>query len=102
LIILNTAYIDPVIKFNDEQVEIVEYHKHLGVTFSSDGKWTNHINNIIKSSMKQLKALRKLKCILTSKSLSNIYLTCIRPLLKYACEVWDGCCEREVERLEKV
>jgi len=50
--------------------------------------------------MKQLKALRKLKWILSSKILSNIYLTFIRPLLKYACEVWDGCCEREVETWE--
>jgi hypothetical protein len=35
--------------------------KHLGVTFSSDGKWTNHINDIIESSMKQINALRKPK-----------------------------------------
>ena len=102
LIISNTAYIDNVIKFNDEQVEIVECHKHLGVTFSSGGKWTNHINNIIESSMKQINALRKLKYILSSKSMSNIYLTFIRLLLEYACEDWDGCCEREIERLEKV
>jgi hypothetical protein len=77
LIISNTAYIDPVIKFNDEQVEIVECHKHLGVAFSSDGKWTNHINNIIESSMKQINALRKLKYILSSKNfvkyLSDFY-----------------------------
>ena len=102
MIISNTGYIDPVIKFNDEQVEIVECHKHLDVTFSSDGKLTNHINNIIESSMKQINALRKLTYILSSKNLSNIYLTFIRHLLEYACEVWDGCCEREVERLEKV
>ena len=51
--------------------------------------------------MKQINALRNLKYILSSKSLSNIYLTFIRPLLEYACEGWDGC-ESEVERLEKV
>ena len=39
--------------------------KHLGVTFSSDGKWTNHINDIIESSMKQINALRKPKYILS-------------------------------------
>jgi hypothetical protein len=26
----------------------------------------------------------------------------IRPTLEYACEVWDGCFEREVANLEKV
>jgi hypothetical protein len=33
--------------------------------------------------------------------LSNIYLTFIRPVLEYACEVWDGCYERDIEKLEK-
>jgi hypothetical protein len=46
LIISNTGYIDPVIKFNDEQVEIVECHKHLDVTFSSDGKPTEDIASL--------------------------------------------------------
>jgi hypothetical protein len=34
--------------------------------------------------------------------LSNIYLTFIRPVLEYACEVWDGCYERDIEKLEKI
>jgi hypothetical protein len=53
---------------------LLDPSQQLGVTFSSDGKWTNHINNIIESSMKQINALRNLKYILSSKSLSNIYL----------------------------
>jgi hypothetical protein len=32
--------------------------------------------------------------------MSNIYLTFIRPVLEYACEVWDGCYERDIEKLE--
>jgi hypothetical protein len=34
------------IRFNDESVELVDNHKHLGVTFVSDGNWTVHIENI--------------------------------------------------------
>jgi hypothetical protein len=29
------------IRFIDESVELVDNHKHLGVTFVSDGNWTN-------------------------------------------------------------
>jgi hypothetical protein len=33
----------------------------------------------------------ELKFILSKQVLLNIYLTFIRPVLEYACEVWDGC-----------
>jgi hypothetical protein len=46
--------------------------------------------------------LRKLKFTLSNQTLSNIYLTFIKPTLEYACEVWDGCFEREVAKLETV
>jgi hypothetical protein len=77
-------------------------HKHLGVTFVSDGNWTAHIENIARSALKQVNVLRKLKLILSKQALSNIYLTFIRPVLEYACEVWDGCYERDIKKLEKI
>jgi hypothetical protein len=36
------------------------------------------------------------------QALSNMYLTFIRPVLEYACEVWHGCYERDIEKLEKI
>ena len=37
----------------------------------------------------------------TTQAMTNLYLTFIRPTLEYACEVWDGCFQREVAKLEK-
>jgi hypothetical protein len=74
----------------------------LGLTFASDGNWTNHIDYIVNAAFKQVNVLRKLKFTLSKQTLSNIYLTFIRPTLEYACEVWNGCFEREVAKLEKV
>ena len=88
--------------FNNERVEIVENHKHLGITLSDNGRWTTHIENIASATLKQINVLRKLKFTLSKDALSNIYLTFIRPHLEYACEVWDGCFENEVEKLEKI
>jgi hypothetical protein len=68
----------------------------LSVTFVSDGNWTVHIENIARSALKQVNVLRKLKFIWSKQALSNIYLTFIRPVLEYACEVWDGCYERDI------
>jgi hypothetical protein len=45
------------IRFNDESVELVDNHKHMGVTFVSDGNWTVHIENIARSALKQVGTL---------------------------------------------
>jgi hypothetical protein len=49
-------------------VELVDNHKHLGVTFVSDGNWTVHIENIARSALKQVNVLRKLKFILSKQA----------------------------------
>ena len=74
----------------------------MGLTFASDENWTTHIDNIVNAAFKQVNVLRKLQFTLSKQSLSNIDITFIRPTLEYACEVWDGCFEREVAKLEKV
>ena len=74
----------------------------MGVTIVSDGNWTVHIENIARSALKQVNVLRKLKFTLSKQALPNIYLTFIRPVLEYACEVWYGCYERDIEKLEKI
>jgi hypothetical protein len=60
------------LRFNGEPVEIVKNHKHLGLTFASDGNWTNHIDNIVNAAFKQVTVLRKLKFTLSNQTLSNI------------------------------
>ena len=85
-----------------KSVALVDNHKNLGVTLAFDGNWTVHIGNIATSALIQVNVLRKLKFTLSKQALSNIYLTFIRPVLEYACEVWDGCYERDIEKLEKI
>ena len=98
LIISNNTNIPELdIRVNDESVELVDNHKHLGVTLASGRNWTVHIENIATSALKQVNVLRKLKFTLSKQALSNIYLTFIRPVLEYACEVWDGCYERDIK-----
>ena len=61
----------------------VNKHKHLGTIFSSDCKWTKHIDSLQRTS-KQLNVLRKLKFRLKKEYLENIYFTFIRPILEYS------------------
>ena len=73
--------------FEGASLRDVELHKHLGVIFSNDCKWTTHIDKLIEKSSKQLNVLRKLKFKLKRNYLEKIYLTFIRPILEYAPEV---------------
>ena len=88
--------------FNNSPISISNNHKHLGVTFSSDAKWNDHINNIVTSVSKHLSVLRKLKYRLNRKSLEQLYIVYIRPLFEYACEVWDNCGVCNSNKLEQL
>ena len=40
----------PSLIFNNTPIQFVDHHKHLGVTFSCDGKWNKHVENILQSA----------------------------------------------------
>jgi hypothetical protein len=90
---------DVEITFQDKLVEFVTCHNHLGITFDSNGKFHTYIVNIIKSASQRLCALRKLKYVLNRHYLSRIFLIFIRPMLEYACELWDGCSQQDSDNL---
>ena len=46
--------------------------------------------------------LRKHKFKVSRNFFVSMYLSCIRPLLEYAEEVWDNCTLSDSERLEKI
>jgi hypothetical protein len=46
--------------------------------------------------------LRKFKIKLNRENLEKIYFTYIRPLLEYACELWDGCTILDLNKIEQI
>ena len=93
---------NPNLLFDGVQVNFVDNHKHLGLSFSKDGKWHHHINSVITSASRVLGMLRKIKFSVKRKTLNQIYVSFLRPLLEYASVVWDGCTLYEKENLEKI
>jgi hypothetical protein len=63
---------DVEITFQDKLVKLVASHKHLGITFDSNGKLNTHIVNIIKSASQRLCALRKFKYVLNRHYLDDV------------------------------
>ncbi|XP_028414030.1 uncharacterized protein LOC114537099 [Dendronephthya gigantea] len=79
---------DPII-INDKNIEVVQCEKLLGLTISDNLKWNKHIETVCKKISTRLYFLRQLKrAKLPSKDLLLFYVTCIRPVAEYACEVF--------------
>ncbi len=81
----------PPILMQEQRIEEVTEHKHLGIFFSKDGTWHAHIDYIKAKAWKRTNIMRKLKFRLDRKALTSIYIAFIRPVLEYADVVWDNC-----------
>ena len=84
------------------QIQEVSSHKHLGLYFSNDCSWHQHIDYIKQKAWFRIHIMRKLKFKLDRKSLETIYLTFIRPLLEYGDVIWDNCTQYEKNELDKI
>ncbi|KAK3097835.1 hypothetical protein FSP39_013615 [Pinctada imbricata] len=69
----------PSLYMNDELINEVEQHKHLGITFTHNLNWDIHIDEIVNKASKKLNMLRKLKLNLDRLTLQKIYFTFIPP-----------------------
>ena len=63
--------------------------KYLGVSFSHDLSWSDHINNTATKGHKTLGFLRRNFRRCTPSVKATTYKTMVRPILEYASTVWD-------------
>ena len=84
-----TANIIP-LTFNCMVLEKIHSHKHLGIIFSDDLSWKNHIDGIIIKCSKRLNILKRIQRSVPRLCLENIYLYMIRPIIDYGDTVYDN------------
>ncbi|MCG7879037.1 MAG: endonuclease/exonuclease/phosphatase family protein [Candidatus Thiodiazotropha taylori] len=92
----------PQVTMNNQAITEVNTHKHLGLIFSNDCTWHDHLDEVRSKAWKRINVMRRLKFLLDRKSLQTIYFSFIRPLLEYADVVWDNCTQYEANELEKI
>ena len=84
------------------ELKSIDSEKDVGVTFSKDLKFNQHISNIIKKS-NQLTGLIKRSFTYTDKHmLLKLYKSIVRPHLEYANVIWHPFYKNQLEALEKV
>ena len=65
--------------------------------------WADHINHICSNARKLVGMLyRQFYTWADTSTLLRIYLTCIRPHLEYACQLWDPYTDKGTQALESV
>ena len=77
--------------------------KYLGVIVTSDLSWSSHIHTLCTKVKKIIGLLyRTFYHDASVTSLLKLYVSLIRPILEYACQVWSPHLVKDVEKLEKV
>lgn len=84
-------------------LEQVNSYRYLGVVVSSKLTWSEHIEQVCSKARKLVGMLyRQFYSWADTPILLLIYLTCIRPHLEYACQLWDPSTNKNRHLLEDV
>ena len=78
------------ILINKKAISQVNYVKYLGVLIDSNLSWKYHIHELCKKISKTIGVLYKIRRIVNSHILSNLYYAIIYPFLIYGINVWGS------------
>ena len=81
------------------KIRETDTYKHLGIHFSNNLSWAEHIRTITRTAWQRLNMLRGLIFRLKRFSLEKIY-TFIRPLLEYGDSIWSNLNKEEINLVE--
>jgi Reverse transcriptase (RNA-dependent DNA polymerase)/Endonuclease-reverse transcriptase len=76
--------------------------RDLGIQISSDGKFSEHIRNIVINSHRRLSLIFKIFRSQNPELLLKAYKVYVRPILEYCCPVWSPFYLKDISALEKV
>ena len=80
----------PKLFFGDAPIQLCDSHKHLGIIFSKDLRFHDHINELIKKIHRALSPIYPIARHTPRHILAQIYTTYIQPYFDYCDVVYDG------------
>ena len=89
-------------KDKNHKLKVINSEKDVGVTFSSNLKFEEHINNIINKSNKFIGLIKKAFCHLDRDMFLQLYKSLVRSHLEYANVIWHSRFKGQNKRIEKV
>lgn len=93
---------NPPLKFLSQNIEEVKSHKYLGIVFTNNLSWNEHINAVVLKAEQKLNMLKPLKFRISRKSLETLYNAFVLPTMEYSFAVWGGTYDTNILKLERV
>jgi hypothetical protein len=87
---------------NNIPLSIVTSQEYLGITITSNLKWSDHINKIAKASSSKLGLLRRTLHACSKDVKETAYKALVRPKLEYASCAWNPYLIKDINRLENI
>ena len=88
---------------NGSVIEQVENYCYLGVMVNQHTCWSEHIQHLCRKVRKLIGMLyRNFYTWADTSTLRTVYITCIRPHLEYAVQLWDPYKKKDIDNLESV
>ena len=89
---LTSSVLSSCLLLNGHSISQVRTHKHLGITFTSNLSWTEHIDSFISKSSTMIALLRHLRSNyhFSAAGLVPVYVSFVRLVLEYCSLAWCG------------
>ena len=90
------------IKFKDTELENVDNIKYLGVILDSQLNWSYYISYLSNKISRSIGCIRRIKYVLSSKQLTNLYHALILSYIDYCCTAWGNCSNTNLNKIQKL
>ena len=87
---------------HNQTLENVQSEKCLGITFTDNMDWGQHVSEISSKATKTLGFLRRNLAIAPKSTKEVAYKTLVRPKLEYAAPIWSPNLKLQINQIEKV
>ena len=94
--------VHPLLILNNNIIEDVTVHEHLGLTLCTNLSWRAHILKIHQKASKKWNLPKPLKYSLNRYTLEGLFTSLVRLSLEHAGVVWDGWSESDSNLLESL
>ena len=78
------------LKIRDNDLEIIQKTKYLGVQIDNSLNWKDHIKTVSTKVSRAIGLLKHAKTFLGQETLKTLYTGIVEPHFRYCCPVW-GC-----------
>ena len=87
---------------DDNELEIIQKTKYLGVQIENSLNWKEHIKTVSNKVSRAIGFLKHAKTFLTQETLKTLYTGIVEPHFRYCCSVWGCAGSTELTQLQKL